>query len=54
MKKKVYTTILSKNSEKNENFETFSKNFVKKKKIVNPMLNVMEPITKIKKFRKNL
>ena len=54
-KKKVYITILGQNSEKNEKFLTFPQNFVKKKKkIVNPMLNVMEPMTKIKKFRKNL
>ena len=55
-KKKVYITILSQNSEKNEKFLPFLQNFVKKKKkkIVNPMLNVMEPMTKIKKFRKNL
>ena len=47
--------VLGQNSEKNEKFLTFPQNFVKKKKkIVNPMLNVMEPETKIKKFRKNL
>ncbi len=55
-KKKIYNAILKKNFEKNEKFEKYFKTFVKKKKkkkkIVNPMLNVIIPIPKIKKFRK--
>ena len=50
-KKKIYNAILSKNFEKNEKFETYFKTFVKeKKKIVNPMLNVIIPIPKSKNF----
>ena len=51
-KKKVYNTILA--SEKNKNFQKVDSNFVKKKKIELSILNVLEPMTKLEKFRKNI
>ena len=48
---KVYNTILA--SEKNENFQKVDSNFVKKK-IQLSILNVLEPMTKLEKFRKNI
>ena len=51
-KKRVYNTILG--SEKNEKFQNFDSNFVKKKKIQLSMLNVIEPMTKFIKFRNDI
>ena len=51
-KKKVYNTILA--TKKIEKFLNDDSNFVKKKKIQLPILNVLVPKTKFKNFRKNI